>query len=71
MQAPRLYHTLRVDHHYHLAEERSPADRATFVLRLTEGSADIFGPLKAVLESVSVVYAKHQVCFDTPFVALL
>ena len=70
MQEPRLYHSLRVDHH-HLVEEKSPADRATFVLRLAKGSANVFGPLKAVLEPISVIYAKHQVCFDAPFTVLL
>ena len=51
-----------VDRHYHLVEETSRADKATFVLGLAKGSAEVFGPLKAVLKSVSAVYAKHQVC---------
>ena len=36
--------------------------RAAFVVELAKGAAEAFGPLKAVLESISVVYDQYRVC---------
>ena len=36
------------------------------MLGLAKGPTEVFDPLKAVLESVSVVYAKHEVRFGAP-----
>ena len=33
------------------------------VVDLAKGPAEAFGPLKAVLESISVFYTEYQVCF--------
>ena len=52
------------DRHF-LVKERGWVDRAlgraAFVVDLAKGPAEAFGPLKAVLESVSGVYAQYQV----------
>ena len=37
--------------------------RAAFLVDLAKGPAEAFGPLKAVLESISGVYAQYQVEF--------
>jgi len=36
------------------------------VIDLAKGPAEAFGPLKAVLESISVFYTKYQVLFLSP-----
>jgi len=36
--------------------------RAAFAVGIAKGPAEAFGPLKAVLESISVVYAQYEVC---------
>ena len=38
---------------------------------IAKGPAEVFPPLKAVLESISIVYTEYQVCFDAPFDVLL
>ena len=35
--------------------------RAAFAVGVAKGPAEAFGPLKAVLESISVVYARYEV----------
>ena len=45
--------------------------RAVFALDLAKGPAEAFGPLKAVLESVSGVYAQYQVHVSALFKAFL
>jgi len=37
------------------------------VIDLAKGPAEAFGPLKAVLESISVFYTKYQVLFFSPY----
>lgn len=58
----------------YLVKERGPVDRAlrraSFAFDLAKGAAEAFCPLRAVLESISVVYAKYQVRFDVPLNAL-
>lgn len=53
-----------------LVVEREQVDRAlrcaTFESDLAKGTAEVSGPLKAVLQSISVVYAKYQVCSWNP-----
>ena len=44
---------------------------AAFAVGLAKGAAEAFGPLKAVLESISVVYAQYQVHFDALFESFL
>ena len=44
--------------------------RAAFVVDLAKGPAEAFGPLKAILESVSVVYAQYKVRPDVLFKVL-
>jgi len=39
-------------------------DRAAFAVELAKGPAEIFSPLKAALASISIIYAKYQVCID-------
>ena len=36
---------------------------------VTNGAAEVFGPVKTVLTTISASYTKHQVSFDTPFEA--
>ena len=52
---------------YYLVKDRGWVDRnlgrAAFVVDLAKGPAEAFGPLKAVLESISGVYAQYQVEF--------
>ena len=54
-----------------LAKERGWVDRAigraAFAVELAKGPAEAFTPLKAVLASISSVYAQYQVCFYAPF----
>ena len=54
-----------------LVKERGWIDRnlgrAAFAVELAKGPAEAFGPLKAVLESISGVYAQYQVHFGPPF----
>ena len=54
-----------------LVKERGWVDRtlgrAAFAIDLVKGPAEVFGPLKAILESISVVYAQYQVRFGPPF----
>ena len=56
-------------------KERGPVDRvlggAAFAFDVAKGAAEAFGPLKAALASISVVYTKYQVCFDAPSKVLL
>ena len=51
-----------------LVEERGWVDRnlgrIAFAVELAKGPAEAFTPLKAVLESISGVYAQYQVHFD-------
>ena len=58
-----------------LVKERSQVDRAfgraAFVVELAKGPAEAFSPLKAVLASISGLYAQHQVSFDALFEAPL
>ena len=58
--------TIDADHHYSV-KERGWVDRnlgrAAFFVDLAKGPAEAFGPLKAVLESISGVYAQYQVKF--------
>ena len=53
-----------------LAKKRGQVDRAlgraAFVVELAKGPAEAFTPLKAVLESISGVYAQYQVRFNAP-----
>ena len=60
------------DRHY-LVKDRGWVDRALgragFVIDLAKGPAEAFGPLKAVLESISGVYAQYQVEFLCPLEA--
>ena len=62
------YHAV---YRHYLVKERGPVDRAfrraSFAFDLAKGAAEAFCPLKAVLQSISVVYTKYQVRFDTPF----
>jgi hypothetical protein len=46
-------------------------DRLAAVVDLAKGPAQAFAPLKAVLESISVVYAKYQVFLNPLFKVLL
>jgi len=45
--------------------------RAAFVVDIAKGPAEIFGPLKAALASISGIYTKYQVDYNAPFVAYL
>jgi len=45
--------------------------RAAFVVDIAKGPAEIFGPLKAALASISGIYTKYQVDYNAPFVACL
>ena len=54
------------DHHYSV-KDRGWVDRnlgrAAFFVDLAKGPAEVLSPLKAVLESISGVYAQYQVKF--------
>ena len=58
-----------------LVKERGWIDRnlgrAAFAVELAKGPAEVFIPLKAVLESISGAYAQYQVYFGVPFKAPL
>ena len=41
--------------------------RAAFAVELAKGPAEVFIPLKAVLESISSVYTQYQVHFSALF----
>ena len=41
--------------------------RAAFVVEIAKGPAEVFGPLKAALTSISAALTKYQVRFDTLF----
>jgi len=44
---------------------------AAAVVGLAEEAAENFGPLKAISQSISILYAQYQVYFDALFKALL
>jgi len=46
-------------------------ERAALLVRVAKGPAEAFTPLKAVLESISIVYNEYQVCFGAPYRVLL
>jgi hypothetical protein len=52
-------------------KERGRVDRAlglgALAVDLAKGPAEAFGPLKAALESISVIYSKYQVCSNALF----